>query len=263
LFSPFYYAFSIKSLTIMNQEIKKSVNWEKLFDISLKKLRPEYIKLKCDRKRGPVPSDNMQINIVECLDDIKSKFLREITTIDIYEKFVSLQKRLPLLAEYLILDCYDKKVLSKLKFSKIFANIYVYAEKGKSMTLFTNAMNDKILDIFKYSHKSGIMNLKDRKFLRSLPHKVIIYRGVAGKPINEAKNSISWTLEKEQAKVFGDRNMELYKCTSFLLLQVEILREEILCYFHDTHRYESEVIVEPKNLSNIKYEEFNKSGLKL
>lgn len=233
--------------------MKKQINWETLYDGSLSKISSDYIESKCYSTNHNFKTIKQDKN--EFLSNVKDNFLCELNT-SIYHSFYNLQKRLPLLAEHLTLECFNNKLLDKNEFSKIFVDIYSYAKKDS--TLFSNQIgSDKLLEIFKYCDRSIVMNEVDTDYFKTLLDKIKIYRGTAGLTNDLAKSGISWTLDRDKAKEFAEYNKDYYKTKSCLIIDGIILKKDVIVYIHDSARYESEVIVNPADIFNHRFDEYN------
>lgn len=98
---------------------------------------------------------------------------------------------------------------------------------------------------FKKADKNFLMSKKEQKIFSELPEQVTVYRGVRSP---ECKYGFSWTLDKQTACWYADRNENKEAC----VCECMINRKDILCYF-DT-RNEAEVIIAVSDLKkyNIK-----------
>lgn len=232
--------------------MKKQTDWTILYERSLLKISPEYIDSKCY-------SINYNFEIIkknkgEFLSNVKDNFFREHKT-SIYHALYNLQKRLPLLAEHLILECFENKLLAKKELSKLFIAIYSYAKKDS--TLFSKEISgNKLLEIFDYCDKSVVMNEIDSDHFKTLPDKIKLYRGTAGLKYDIAKIGISWTLDRIKAKEFAEYNKDYYKTKSCLIINGIVFKKDIIVYVHSSARFESEIIVNPIYIFNHKFNEY-------
>ena len=234
--------------------MKKQINWTTVYDRVLPKISLEYIESKSYRHIPPFDIEKEDKDVF--LKTVKDAFLQMVNT-NVYNGFYNLQKNLPLLAEHLTIESYDNKLLDKNEFSKIF--IAIYANAKKDCTLFSNQISsDKLLEIFKYCNKTCVVNNTDEQYFKNLPNEINIYRGTAGRTEDVAKSGISWTLDYDIAKEFAEYNKDYYKTKSHHITEGTILKENIIVYVHHSARNEHEIIVNPADIYNHKFNELNK-----
>lgn len=131
---------------------------------------------------------------------------------------------------------YFTRYESKLTDKEYWTNLnYVYAmhdyQKLPSelyQALFSSARKDK-----RY-----LMKKEEHQFLKSLPDKITIYRGMSEEEFNGNNFGISWTLSKKVATLFANRS--LYGERKKKVKQMIIDKSRIVAYFSD--RDEEEII---------------------
>jgi hypothetical protein len=106
-----------------------------------------------------------------------------------------------------------------------------------------NPVPNEILKTLFSSDKSGKENLMTKEeiiFLDSLPEVFSIYRAMSIEEVNSKKYRFSWTLDKEIAEKFSERNKLLYK-TEMVVKEIEIKKKDVIAYLNG--RKEKEIIV--------------------
>jgi len=103
---------------------------------------------------------------------------------------------------------------------------------------------EALLRLFKLADRRSLMDDDEWEILEKLPEEVAVFRGTQSK---KAKvRGMSWTLDRKKAEWFRDR----FKKLDGKVYEASIKKEEILAYF--SGRNESEVIVNPKKLKEVK-----------
>ncbi len=130
--------------------------------------------------------------------------------------------------------------LSREDFSNILADAWIRSENPNSDP---NLSKSKLLAMFRAADRAILMDDKERAGLADLEDTVTVYRGVTS---HNAKNikAMSWTLNYDTASWFAHRFGEdgtVYEAT--------IDKSNILALFNG--RNESEIIVDPKYLTDI------------
>lgn len=224
--------------------------WAKLFDEWLEKIAPQYIESKSfsitpDFQHEKTDPTEFQNNLWFCFLNLVDR--------KIDNAFILLQNRLPNLAEHIILSCYEGKLVSKKKFAKLF--IATYTNGPKYQNLFSSEIKtSKILEIIKYCGMNNIMNKVDRSYYKWLPEIIPIYRGTAGRRINESKNGISWSLCRNKAKEFALFNKKYFDSNYGIIIDAMIKKSDVLLYVHESARFEYEAIINPENILSIRHE---------
>ena len=135
---------------------------------------------------------------------------------------------------------YAEPHLSRKDFSKILADAWVRSENPNCDV---NVGKRNLVAFFKQSDPSELMSAQERRQLSKLDDIVTIYRGVTSYNAENVR-ALSWTLDYEKAKWFAHRFSG-----DGTVYEAQIKREDILALFNS--RNESEVIVDPKNLTEI------------
>ena len=139
---------------------------------------------------------------------------------------------------------YASPYLSKADFSKILADAWIRSENPNRDT---NVSKSKLISMFKQADPHELMLEDELRQYEELDDTVTVYRGVTS---HNAKNikALSWTLDREKAEWFAHRFNE-----DGTVYEAEIDKQHILALFNG--RNESEVIVDPKFLMDIRISE--------
>ena len=145
---------------------------------------------------------------------------------------------------------YTSPYLSKADFSKILADAWIRSENPNCDT---NVSKSKLISMFKQADPHELMLEDELRQYEELDDTVTVYRGVTS---HNAKNikALSWTLDREKAEWFAHRFNE-----DGTVYEAEIDKQHILALFNG--RNESEVIVDPKFLMDIRISEEPVQGL--
>ena len=130
--------------------------------------------------------------------------------------------------------------LSQKDFSKILADAWISSENPNSDT---NISKSELLSMFRSAEPKWLMSKQELNTLNNLDDTITIYRGVTSYNAKNIK-ALSWTLDKDIAKWFATRFNENGKT-----YQAQIKKKYIYAYFD--RRNESEIIVNPRYLTNI------------
>jgi len=135
---------------------------------------------------------------------------------------------------------FTKPHLSQKDYSELLADAWVRSENPNLDENFTKT---ELLEMFMDADPQVLMDGEEQKQLAELHDVVTVYRGVT--PYN-AKNikALSWTLEQKTAEWFAHRFGE-----DGTIYEAQIPKQHIYAFFNG--RGESEVIVDPKYLSDI------------
>ena len=92
------------------------------------------------------------------------------------------------------------------------------------------------------SHREFLMTEKELKIYNSLPENITIYRGMTVEELESGDFNVSWTLSKKCAEFFAFKYGRNFSTEGIpkVVHQLEVLKVEILAYFHE--RNEQEVI---------------------
>lgn len=139
---------------------------------------------------------------------------------------------------------YASPHLSQEDFSKILGDAWIRSENPNNDA---NVSKQKLLEMFRQAEPSELMTEEELHQYNELEEKVTVYRGVT---TYNAKNikALSWTLDREKAEWFAHRFDE-----DGTVYEAEINKKYILAVFNG--RNESEVVVDPKGLQNIRISE--------
>lgn len=228
--------------------LKMEIDWGSIYDNFMLKLSSGYIE-----NRSYVCSPDFTLKKVPAevfLENVRSNFLRFVRQ-NIYYAFSTLQMKLPVLAEHIILHCYENKIIEINEFARVFIKIYTY--ENIEDTLFSEVIRyDKLLEIFLYCRKGYALNKEDKSHLEKLPNEIKIFRGSAGREFDIVKRGISWTIDKEIAIRFAKNYRGHFKTESYLIIQGIVKKKDIVFFTNHSGRYENEVIVDPDKNRNIK-----------
>lgn len=142
--------------------------------------------------------------------------------------------------------------LSKADFSELLADAWISSENPNNDP---NLSKSKLISMFKNADPAVLMDESEYKELQTLDDPVTVYRGVTS---HNAKNirALSWTLDRGVAEWFAHRFNE-----DGTVYEAQINKEHILALFNG--RNESEVIVDPKHLTDIEQAEEPDFGMKM
>ena len=145
---------------------------------------------------------------------------------------------------------YASPYLSKADFSKILADAWIRSENPNDDT---NVSKSKLISMFKRADPHELMLESELQQYEELDEVVTVYRGVTS---HNAKNikALSWTLDREKAEWFANRFNE-----DGTVYEAEIEKTHIFALFNG--RNESEVVVDPKFLMDIRISEEPVQGL--
>lgn len=105
-------------------------------------------------------------------------------------------------------------------------------------------LKEEVKDVFleDRSHREFLMTKKELKIYNSLPENLTIYRGMTVEEHESGNFNVSWTLLKERAEFFAFKYGRNFSTEGKpkVVHQLEVLKVEILAYFHE--RNEQEVI---------------------
>ena len=130
--------------------------------------------------------------------------------------------------------------LSSKDLSEMLADVWVRTESPNNDP---NMSKNRLLSLFKKAQPQFLMDEEEYEAFQKLDDTVTVYRGVTS---HNAKNvkALSWTLNYDTADWFAHRFGE-----DGTVYEAQIDREHIYAYF--SGRNESEVIVDPKHLTEI------------
>ena len=130
--------------------------------------------------------------------------------------------------------------LSQKDFSEILADAWIRSENPN---MDKNFVKKSLVDMFKKADQSILMDGEEKDVFDSFDDTVTIYRGVTSYNAKNIK-ALSWTTDYQTAEWFAHRFGE-----EGTVYEAQISKEHILAFFNG--RNESEVIVDPKHLTNI------------
>lgn len=136
---------------------------------------------------------------------------------------------------------FAKHAMSKRDFSKTLATAWICSENPNNDP---NLSLSELLSLFRLADHNHLMSAEECQKYFSLDDEITVYRGVTS---HNSKNvrALSWTLNKNVAEWFATRFGE-----SGVVYQAIIDKPNVLAYFDG--RNESEVIVNPKYLKNVR-----------
>ena len=90
------------------------------------------------------------------------------------------------------------------------------------------------------SNREFLMTKKELKIYNSLPENLTIYRGMTVEELESGDFNISWTLLKERAEFFAYKYGRNFSTEGIpkVVHQLEVMKVEILAYFHDGNEQE-------------------------
>ncbi len=136
---------------------------------------------------------------------------------------------------------YSMPFLSRDDFTELLADSWMRSENPNQDR---NVSRKEFVAMFSQADKSKLMTKEEKEVYDNLDERVTIYRGVT--PENEKNiRALSWTLEYDKAEWFANRFS-----SNGTVYQAEIDKNHILAFFNG--RNESEVVVNPKYLQDIK-----------
>ncbi len=115
----------------------------------------------------------------------------------------------------------------------------LYKHKDEVIKAFTNPHR---------KHKHYLMNNYERSYLKKLPEKITIYRGMTIEEYKSGNFGISWTLDKSIADFYANKYLRNYTTNHLpkIVLTIQIEKSKILAYF--SCRKEKEIIYIPKEI---------------
>lgn len=142
--------------------------------------------------------------------------------------------------------------LSQKDFSEILADAWIRSENPN---MDKNFVKKSLVDMFKKADQSILMDGEEKDVFDSFDDSVTIYRGVTSYNAKNIK-ALSWTTEYQTAEWFAHRFGE-----EGTVYEAQISKEHILAFFNG--RNESEVIVDPKYLTDITEAQAMDTGMNL
>lgn len=142
--------------------------------------------------------------------------------------------------------------LSQKDFSEILADAWIRSENPN---MDKNFVKKSLVDMFKKADQSILMDGEEKDVFDSFDDTVTIYRGVTSYNAKNIK-ALSWTTEYQTAEWFAHRFGE-----EGTVYEAQISKEHILAFFNG--RNESEVIVDPKYLTDITEAQAMDTGMNL
>lgn len=135
---------------------------------------------------------------------------------------------------------FAQNALSEKDFANILADAWIRTEAPNNDP---NLSKMDLLSLFKQTDPALLMDEEDYRSFQDLDDVVTIYRGVTS--VNEKNvKALSWTPDRETAEWFAHRFGE-----NGTVYEAQIHKSHIYAYF--SGRNESEVIVDPKHLTEI------------
>lgn len=147
---------------------------------------------------------------------------------------------------------YTFDYLSRDDFSEILADAWMRNEEPNNDP---NLSKRKLLSMFKYAEPTVLMDESELEELNALDDVITVYRGVTSYNSKNIK-ALSWTLDYDTAEWFANRFGE-----NGTVYQAQIDKEHIYALFNG--RNESEMIVDPKFLTDIEEAQIQSSGMTL
>lgn len=135
---------------------------------------------------------------------------------------------------------YSEAYLTQKDFSQMLAEIWIQTEAPHNDLNFST---NKLIGLFKKADPVYLMETDEYEQFKEFDDTVTVYRGVTPHNADNLKG-LSWTLNPETAKWFANRFGEDGK-----VYEAQIDRSHIYAYF--SSRNESEIIVDPKYLTDI------------
>ena len=135
---------------------------------------------------------------------------------------------------------FARNSLSEKDFAGILADAWIRTEAPNNDP---NLSKKDLLSMFKATDPTLLMSEEDYQQFKDLDDVVTVYRGVTSMNAKNVK-ALSWTLDKDTADWFAHRFGE-----SGTVYEAQIQKKHIYAFF--SGRNESEVIVDPKHLTEI------------
>ena len=137
-------------------------------------------------------------------------------------------------------ECIQNSVSNEI-FSTLLADAYTNTEYPNSNP---NVSKASMLKMFKNANKKILMSEDEFNFYSNFDNEIKIYRGVSSTNKKHI-NGMSWTLSKQVARKFADRYF-----SKGYVFEAEVDKKDILAFFSSMN--ETEIVVDPKTLKNIK-----------
>jgi hypothetical protein len=121
--------------------------------------------------------------------------------------------------------------------------LYWYAlrrayESSDNLFLYRN--DTKFAFLSNESGREFLMTKKEREYLKKLPEKITIYRGMTKKELKQKNFGVSWTLKKEIAEFFAnkyERNFDTNHLPK-IVHQIDIDKKDIIAFLNDRNEFE-------------------------
>ena len=135
---------------------------------------------------------------------------------------------------------FARNSLSEKDFAELLADAWIRTEAPNNDP---NLSKRDLLSLFKATDPTLLMDEEDYQQFQDLDDVVTVYRGVTSMNAKNVK-ALSWTLDRDTAEWFAHRFGE-----NGTVYEAQIHKQHIYAYF--SGRNESEVIVDPKHLTEI------------
>ena len=135
---------------------------------------------------------------------------------------------------------YAEPYLSQKDFSEILSDMWIQTEAPHNDPNFST---NKLIGLFKKADPACLMETDEYERFKEFENMITVYRGVTPHNADNLKG-LSWTLNPETAEWFANRFDE-----DGTVYEAQIDKSHIYAYF--SRRNESEVIVDPKYLTDI------------
>lgn len=135
---------------------------------------------------------------------------------------------------------FARHALSEKDFANILSDAWIRTESPNNDP---NLSKRDLVSLFMATDPALLMSEEDYQQFKDLDDVVTVYRGVTSVNANNVK-ALSWTLDRDTAEWFAHRFGE-----SGTVYEAQIRKEHIYAYF--SGRNESEVIIDPKHLTEI------------
>ena len=146
--------------------------------------------------------------------------------------------------------CYcNMDVLGRRPFSRIFSQTWT-RPRTTSLRGWGFPYRD-IVKMFDRALPDVLMEPEDLAVFNQLPAEIVAYRGVAGITIGRAERGMSWTLNREEAEWFAERDEDL---GAPMVLEATIRKPNVLAVFNDPER---EIVVRPGRVSRVTVQALN------
>lgn len=126
---------------------------------------------------------------------------------------------------------------------KLIGKYYWYALRNSydmSDNLFDYRNDIKLAFLSKEPQREFSMTSKERKYLKELPEKITIYRGMTESELKQNEFGCSWSLKKEVAEFFACTYQRNFATRNFKkkVHELTINKSEVIAFFNERKEFE-------------------------